>query len=63
MPVFVNLYLYLPEFVNLYLCLPDFVNAALGQIQALTRHTWQHLLEKIFALQNLDFLSTFIEDV
>ena len=63
MPVFVNLYLYLPEFVNLYLCLPEFVNAALGQIQALTRRTWQHLLEKIFALQNLNFWSTFIEDV
>jgi len=53
----------MPVFVNLYLCLPEFVNAALGQIQALTRRTWQPLLEKIFALQNLDFWSTFIEDV
>jgi len=51
MPVFVNLYLYLPEFVNLYLYLPEFVNGALGQIQALTRCTWQQrriLLFKIW---------------
>lgn len=53
----------MPVFVNLYLCLPEFVNAALGQIQALTRRTWHHVLEKNFALQNLDFWSTFIEDV
>merc|ERR1719394_1944082 len=37
------------------ICKFVFVYAALGQIQALTRRTWQHLLEKIFALQNLNF--------
>ena len=59
-------------FVNLHLYLPEFVNDELGQIQAMTGCTRQHswatskpinVFEKIFALQNLDLRSTFLEDV